>query len=306
MSDYLIGIDGGGSKTAVVLARLDGSPVGRGEGGPSNYHAVGLENAFAALDEAISAAWMQAGIPEQPVSAVVLGMSGVDRPEDSTVFETWTARRFPGVHVKLVNDGQIALAAGTPQGWGVVVVSGTGSIIFGQDEHGRTARAGGWGPLFGDEGSGYRAALEAIQAVARAHDGRGPATSLTQRVLAFFQVTAPPDLIAAVYRPENSRAEIARLSRAVDEEALAGDPVAQRIVQRAAEELAAGVQSVAVQQLHLQTVPIALAGGFLVHGRSLQTAFLDRVKAIGIPLDSVDSVEEPVWGAVRLAMRMLK
>ncbi len=306
MSDYVIGIDGGGSKTAVILAHADGSLVGRGEGGPSNYHTVGQENAFSALDEAISIAWAQAGIAEQPLAAVVLGMSGVDRPEDSAVFESWIAKRFPGARVRLVNDGQIALAAGTPQGWGVVVVAGTGSIIFGQDEHGRTARAGGWGPLFGDEGSGYRAALEAIQAVAKAHDGRGPATSLTQRVLAFFKVAAPPDLIAAVYRPENSRAEVARLSRTVDEEALAGDAVAQAIIQRAADELAAGVQAVAVQHLHLKTVPTALAGGFLVHGRSLQAAFLASAKGLGIVLDPIHPVEEPVWGAVRLAMRMTK
>ncbi|TLN23911.1 N-acetylglucosamine kinase, partial [bacterium] len=203
MSDYLIGIDGGGSKTAVILARRDGTPLGRGEDGPSNYHAVGKENSFTALDQAISQAWAQAGLAEGSLAAVVLGMAGVDRPEDSTVFENWIAARFPGARVKLVNDGQIALAAGTPQGWGVVVVAGTGSIIFGQDEHGRTARAGGWGYLMGDEGSGYIAALAALQAVARAHDGRGPQTSLTRRILDFYRVAAPPDLIAVVHHPRN-------------------------------------------------------------------------------------------------------
>ena len=306
MSDYLLGIDGGGSKTAVILARRDGTPLGRGEGEPSNHHSVGKENAFAALDAAISQAWIAARMREQPVAAAVLGMAGVDRPQDSSVFEHWIAERFPAARVRLVNDGQIALAAGTPQGWGIVVLSGTGSIIFGQDEQGRTARAGGWGYLMGDEGSGYHAALAALQAVARAYDGRGPATTLTQPVTAFFQVESAPDLIAAVHQPNRTRAEIARLSRLVDEQALAGDAVAQRIIQSAAEELAAGVQAVAVQKLHLEALPAVLAGGFLVHGVSLQTALLARVKALGITLDPVQTVEEPVWGAVRLAAKLLE
>lgn len=306
MSDYLLGIDGGGSKTAVMLARRDGTLLGRGQGGPSNYHAVGRENAFQALDAAISQAWSAAGMYEQPVAAVVLGMAGVDRPLDSLVFEHWIADRFPAARVRLVNDGQIALAAGTPQGWGIVVLSGTGSIIFGQDEHGRTARAGGWGYLMGDEGSGYLAALAALQAVAKAFDGRGPATSLTQRVTAFFQVDSPPDLITAVHQPGRTRAEIARLSRLVDEEALAGDAIANRIINQAAGELAAGVRAVAVQKLHLDQLPAVLAGGFLVHGVSLQTALLAQVKALGIALEPVETVEEPLRGAVKLAAKLLE
>lgn len=306
MSGYVIGIDGGGSKTAVILAGRDGSLVGRGEGGPSNYHVVGKERAFAALDESISAAWAQAGLQEQPLAAVVLGMAGVDRPVDRAIFQDWITRRFPQTSVRLVNDGQIALAAGTPDGWGVVVVAGTGSIIFAQDAQGHFTRAGGWGHLMGDEGSGYRAALEALQAVVRQYDGRGPATSLTERLLAFYQVAAPPDLVAVVYHPDSSRAALARLSRLVDEEALAGDAVAQGIIQRAADELAAGVQAVVVQNLHLQTVPAALAGGFLVNGQSLRAALLASVRSLGIKLDPVNTVEEPVWGAVRLAVRMIE
>jgi N-acetylglucosamine kinase-like BadF-type ATPase len=306
MSDYLLGIDGGGSKTAVLIARRDGTPLGRGEGGPSNYHAVGKEKAFEALDAAISQAWVDTGMHEQPVAAAVLGMAGVDRTQDSLVFEHWIAKRFRDAQVRLVNDGQIALAAGTPQGWGIVVLSGTGSIIFGQDEQGQTARAGGWGYLMGDEGSGYQAALAALQAVAKAFDGRGPATSLTQRVTAFFQAGSPPDLIAAVHQPDRTRAEIARLSRLVDEEALAGDAVAQRIINNAVGELAAGVQAVAVQKLHLDTLPAVLAGGFLVHGISLQTALLAQVKGLGITLEPVQTVEEPVRGAVKLAAKLLQ
>jgi len=306
MSDYILGIDGGGSKTAVILARRDGTPLGQGQAGPSNYHAVGEANALQALDRAVSQAWNTAGMTVQPVAAAVLGMAGVDRPQDSLVFEHWIAKRFPDARVRLVNDGQIALAAGTPQGWGIVVLSGTGSIIFGQDESGRTARAGGWGYLMGDEGSGYQAALAALQAVAKAFDGRGPATSLTQRVTAFFKVDSSPDLIAALHQPERTRVEIARLSRLVDEEALAGDAVAQRIINHAAGELATGVQAVAVQKLHLDTLPAVLAGGFLVHGVSLQTALLAQVKALGITLQPVQTVDEPVRGAVKLAAKLLE
>ncbi len=306
MNELVLGIDGGGSKTIALLADASGNIVGRGESGPSNYHAVGQETALAALDQAISAAVTSSGLPEAAVKAACMGMAGVDRPQDFALFAGWADRRFPGVPVKLVNDAQIVLAAGTPQYWGVAVISGTGSIVIGQDRSGNTARSGGWGYLMGDEGSGYQVGLAALQAAAKAADRRGPETSLTGRLLAYFEVESPAQLISAVYRPEINRPFIARLSRLVDEEAQKRDPVSLQIMDQAAVELALAIKAVA-QKLHLQAkIPAALAGGFLVRGKSLQVALIRAVDQLGFTLEPVAAVQEPVHGAVKLALKSLE
>src|SRR5207302_776208 len=97
-------------------------------------------------------------------------------------------------------DAALLLAAGTPEGWGVAVVAGTGSMAFARAADGRTARAGGWGPLLGDEGSGYAIALAGLRAAARSADGRAQVTPLTDRLLAAYGLTRPQELIGAVYR----------------------------------------------------------------------------------------------------------
>ena len=134
------------------------------------------------------------------MAAVGLGLAGVDRPEDRALFEGWAAGRFGGAPVVIANDAELVLAAGTPDGWGIALISGTGSIVFGRSPHGEMARAGGWGHILGDEGSGYAIGVEALRAVMRAFDGRGPATALTDAVLLHWSLKTPPDLVGRVYR----------------------------------------------------------------------------------------------------------
>lgn len=306
MKQYVIGIDGGGTKTAAALANSSGDILGWGESGPSNYHAVGIEAAFAALDRAITVAWQQAGLKPELPAAMGIGLAGVDRPRDRQLIEGWAAERYAGVPLRLVNDAQLVLAAGTADNRGVAVIAGTGSIVIGQDPAGNTARAGGWGYLLGDEGSGYQVGLAALQAAARAWDGRAAQTSLTGRLLEFYGIQTPPELIAAVYRPENSRPEIARLARLVDEEAQNGDPAAREIIAAAGRELVLTVQAV-IAKLHLSApVPAALAGGFLLQSAALQSAFQSSLAQMGVILNPVCAVEKPVLGAVCLALRSLR
>ncbi len=301
--DHLLGIDGGGSKTVALLADVDGRVLGRGTAGCANYQAVGAAAACAALDQAIAAAFAAARLAPEPVRVLVVGLAGVDRADDRTVFEGWAAERRPAAQTLLVNDALIVLAAGTPAGWGLALICGTGSIAYGRSEAGQLARAGGWGYLLGDEGSGYAIGLAGLRAVARASDGRGPQTHLTQLILDHWQLALPYDLVRRVYRETRTHAEIAALAVLVDKAAGAGDLVAKAILADAGRELALAAWSVARRLALPNPAPCALAGGLLVHSARLVEALHGQARQLGLALAPVAQVREPAEGAIRLARR---
>jgi N-acetylmuramic acid 6-phosphate etherase len=304
-SDLLIGIDGGGSKTLALLADAHGAILGRGYGGCANYQSVGFPAAAQALSDAIAAAFADAGVPVQPVAALCMGIAGSDRPEDQVLYMDWAATAWPGVPVSVVNDAQLVLAAGTPEGAGVALIAGTGSIVYGQAPDGRLARAGGWGHVMGDEGSGYAVGQAALQAVMRAFDGRERSTGLTEAVLRYWGLGAPSDLVGQVYRTGMGPAEVASLAPLVHAAAEQGDAVALDILAEAGRELALAVTAV-IEQLRIAgAVACGLAGGLIVNGPLLRVAFLDSSAALGLHLQPITLVTEPAQGAVRLAERML-
>ena len=306
MRELLIGLDGGGSKTLALLADAEGRVIGRGGAGASNYQNIGATAAWVALDTAIAAAFADAGLEQSAVGAVGLGLAGVDRPEDRALFEGWAAGRFGGAPLVIANDAELVLAAGTPAGWGIALISGTGSIVFGRSPHGEMARAGGWGHILGDEGSGYAIGVDALRTIMRAFDGRGAATALTEAVLAHWSLKTPPDLVGRVYRESDSTAEIATLAALVDAAAGNGDAVAADILHAAGRDLAITVEAVARGLALPIPMPCALAGGVIVKGQQVRAAFLAAVDALGLRLGPITPVTEPAQGAVRLAAGLLR
>jgi N-acetylglucosamine kinase-like BadF-type ATPase len=302
--ELYLGIDGGGTHTVALLAtRVSESwtILGRGTAGPSNRQAVGTERALAALDEAVSAAFAAAHMPRCPVASVCLGLAGADRAEDQVVIREWAERVQLAQKVDVTSDAAILLAAGTPEGWGLVLIAGTGSIAFGKSADGRRARAGGWGYLLGDEGSAYALVMSALQAVARAADGRGPVTTLTERFLNRLGLKQPQELIAAVYRGGRDRTEFAALAPLVIE-AAEEDGVAAEIAEEGARELARAGQAVARQLGWNDLVPVAMAGGLLVGSEGYRQRVLRFLNECGVQVGSVVVVEEPAQGAVKLAL----
>jgi N-acetylmuramic acid 6-phosphate etherase len=298
-----LGVDGGGSHTVALLASADGAVLGSGVGGPSNLQAVGPERAFQALEEAVAGAYKAAGLSRTPAAGACLGLAGAGREADRGLVRDWAARTNLAGRVEVTTDVALLLPAGTPAGWGVAVVAGTGSIALGRTADGRTARSGGWGHLLGDEGSGYALALGALQAVARAADGRGPATLLTDHLLRALGLGGPSELVPWLYQGGRERAELAALAPLVLGAAEAGDAVAEGLVEEGAQELAAAAAAVA-RQLGMadQEVPVALAGGALVGSPAYPERFLAALRAEGVHGGPVTSVAEPARGAVRLAV----
>lgn len=315
MTSYLLGLDGGGTKTLALLADENGNLLARGLGGPSNYNAVGFEAACAAIETAIAQALSFASTsaenirlsapPAVPssVASLCLGLAGAGRPNDRARFQAWAAGRFPGAKIQVVSDAEILLAAGAPTGPALALICGTGSIVYGRTQNGELLRAGGWGYLFGDEGSGFALGAAALRAVMRAHDGRGPATLLTSLILQRCGLTDPQNLVQRIYAAETPRAEIASLSDLVEQAASQKDPVALALLNEAARELAEMTQAV-YRKLGNLPVPLALTGGVLLNSAHLAAQFHQACQTLGLCFSTIQSVHEPALGAVLLAKAM--
>jgi N-acetylmuramic acid 6-phosphate etherase len=301
---HVLGVDGGGTHTVALLAAVENGRVrivGRGDAGPSNMKAVGPAAAFAAIDRAVANACARAGLPRAPVGAACLGLAGAGRSDDQATVIAWAARVGLAEKTEAVGDMALPVAV-LPDGWGVGVVAGTGSCVWARSAAGRTVRAGGWGPLLGDEGSAYALALAGLRAVVRAADGRGQRSGLADRLLGRMQLREPSQLVAAVYDGAWDRARLAGLAADVIRAADEGDAVAEGIVSNQVTDLAACVGAVMADVgLPRVGVPIALAGGLLVQAPTYRDRLLKSLGAMGIQPGHVLAVSEPAEGALRLA-----
>lgn len=296
-----MGVDGGGSKTRALLAEREGPVRSRGVGPASNYKVVGLTAAVQAIATAVDDALRGLG-PRGParIAAACFGLSGADRAADLDLITRALRARGLAERVRVVHDAEELLAAGTPDHWGIALISGTGSACLGRAPDGRTARAGGWGYLLGDEGSGYGLALQALQLATQTADGRGAAPAVLEAVLRRWNLTEAEDLLGFVYRPEVTTAVIAELATPILELAGAGERHARRLVDDAAAALARHVVVVA-DRLDLSLPPIALGGGLLVGSATLRES-LGRCLGRQGP---VQVVADPALGALSLARRLL-
>lgn len=257
---FVVGVDGGASKTAAIIMDQTGHILGRGQSGSSNYHNVGLDNAGRNLQAAMNAAAERAGMELTQAAAVTWALAGVGRPADRILFADLAAEMLPGIPVQIEHDTVAALMGGLGSRQGIVLIAGTGMCVYGENRDKR-ARAGGWG-YFLDRGSAHGLAQEALRAVAQAADGRAPTTRLTSRILEALDLSQPEDIVGWVYDPQRELAEIAALAPLVLEEAEAGDLAAINVVAEGAEALAATVAAVA-HRLDFGANPfyLVLAGG---------------------------------------------
>jgi N-acetylglucosamine kinase-like BadF-type ATPase len=309
----LLGIDGGGTSTTAWLADRDGTVLGKGQGGPSNLKAVGPQKAQAGLAAAIGGAFSSARLEQVPVDVACFGLAGFDRPEDKRLLAAWSMRHEWARKLLVENDGALILAAGTPEGWGLGVIAGTGSIAVGRAPDGRTARAGGWGHLIGDEGSAYAVALAGLRWVARHSDGRAMRVShdlLSDRLCDALGIRSSSELVSTIYSGEFDRARIAALAPVVVECAQSDPLISESILMPASRDLAEMVLAVARQLGWPQTVnfpvwPLALAGSFLLSSEAVASELLNTLGAQGLAV-SAKRVAEPVRGALVLARQALE
>jgi N-acetylglucosamine kinase-like BadF-type ATPase len=300
---WLIGIDGGGTKTVACAADLSGRLLARTEKGAANYHIIGLP-AFAALvagiiDDLAGAA----GLDRADLALVSLGLAGADRDRDRR--SLLGALPDLGCPCLVNSDALVALAAGLgDRGEGVVLIAGTGSIAYGRTRGGDIIRAGGWGHLVGDEGSGYDIGRQAIARGLKAAEGRDIPSPLLDRIIARLGVADIAGLIAFVYSPAAAKADIAALAATVADAAEEGDELAAAILADAAVELAGLVCSVIARGFPGPgPVPVATYGGLLLGAPVLR----QRIAALlAGQAELLPPGEEPVMGALKIGYDYLK
>ncbi|HUP25656.1 MAG TPA: BadF/BadG/BcrA/BcrD ATPase family protein [Thermoanaerobaculia bacterium] len=296
----VIGIDAGGTKTLALLADETGAVRARARRGGANLHLQGEEVVEQTLREVLAEL-----APEDGVAALCVGMAGVDRPEERDAVEGMLRRLGVSAPVRVVNDATIALLAGAPEGYGIVVISGTGSISYGVDPAGHTARSGGWGELLGDEGSAVWIGRVALRKSVRGVDGRGPRTSLASKIARALGLEMPAGLLSWV-QDENTtfRERIATLLPMIQEAVEEGDRVAFEVVDEAAEHLTRSARAVANQLELPASFPVVLAGGAFRGCPSLVERFTAKLELPRARVARLD--DEPATGAVRLALALLK
>ncbi len=282
----VLGLDIGGSSTRARLAEA-GRTVAEAAGGSASLTAVGDEAAAAAL------AAVLADLGRPAVAAAVAGAAGCDTPEALGRMRALLTAALPGAAVDAVHDTRLVLAAAGLDA-GIALIAGTGSVAYGVAPDGREARAGGWGHLLGDEGSGYWVVREAVRRVLAEDDRGDPPGTLARRLLAETGVADPPMLITHLHR-HREPARWAALSHA----ALEAEP---GLAAAAAAELAGAAVTVA-GRLRLEG-PVVLAGGLLL-GEPALTAATEAALAAALPGAAVlRAGDDPVAGAVRLAERL--
>ncbi len=254
----VLGIDAGATKTECLLADGKGVVLGKARGPGGNFQLYDEDEVEFVLEDLTTQ--VLAGY-RGPVDTLCVGMAGAGRERDFRAMQR-ILRRIGRARENLVtHDALIALVAGAGEQYGVVLIVGTGATAYGVNRKGVTARAGGWGPLLGDEGSGYWMGLRALRAIVRAHDGRAKPTLLKESVLGRLGIDDTESLVHRIYR-EFARGEIAALAPLVQQAADVGDEAAQAIVDDAIREFMRSVESV-IGQLEIagENFRLVLSGG---------------------------------------------
>ncbi len=301
----VVGVDGGGTKTRVLLADAAGKTLARVEGEGSSLRAGEESSAADTIASLIEAALLKADRVGVRPAVCVIGVAGGGQERAAQALWSSMAQKRVCDDVLVQADATSALDDAFGEGAGVLVVSGTGSSAFARGPNGVIQRCGGWGPMVGDEGSGGWLGRRALSVVAAAADGREPETALLGAILTATECEAPEDLIP--WAAHATPAKFATLVPVVVQVASTGDLRANALVSLCVEELVLHVRTLARNSFgdERAAIPVALAGGLLARGSLIRKRLEQRLKS-AVPGASVRTEEvDAARGAVRRARRML-
>lgn len=294
--DFVCGIDGGGTKTTVLCSTLQNMVIEKRTFGPFNLNSIGEEAFRNILCEIVL--FLQ-GIGN--CRALCIGAAGVNNTRMAEIVtQVFSAA---GIPCKLTGDQNIAHTGALGGKEGIALIAGTGSVCFGKSADGRTAMAGGWGHLLGDEGSGYALGRDALRATARLFDGYGEPTVLKNLIEAEFGLDSPEKIVTYVY--SNDKSAVAAISHIVDEAASENDPVALRIIRDNAAQLVCQVTAVS-DRLDLKSCDVALLGGLLVNPTTLRAQFVRLLHEANPMLKCTEPLHSAAEGAVMEALSLIR
>jgi N-acetylglucosamine kinase-like BadF-type ATPase len=306
---FVIGMDGGATKTAAMLSDLSGNVIAEDTGGPSNPQVVGFEKVGEVIVGLVAELSGRAGCKTNDIVSLIAGLAGAGREGDKEQVKAAIAnearkRKVVMGHVGIETDGRIALEGAFKGKPGIIIIAGTGSFALAKDHKGATHRAGGWGRVLGDEGSGYTIGRDGLNAVTKHLDGRGKPTKLTELIHSRFGLSNHEKIIGAIYR---SNFDVATVAPLVIEAAEAKDAECQRILNKATFELFEHVR-VLVNRIEESKgarakIPVAFIGS-LISNENVYRKILTQKITYSMPQVSVIAPEAPpTYGAVLLSIR---
>ena len=303
---YVVGVDGGATKTVALIGTVDGKIVGRGESGSSNYHNIGPYAAAKSIKRAVSEAKRNASLGRRKPEIAVVALAAINSPSDKLVTNRFVRDAKVARRSIVIHDTLAALHAATQGGPGIIVISGTGCVAAGINRAGKYGRAGGWGYVVDDEGSAYDIGRKALNRAFRAIDGRSPPTRLVSILARRFRVKLLEDIQKRIYSNGMSVEEIAHLSPLVSRAAVR-DTVCREILAGAGIKLGELACAVA-RRLKMTNEPfiVSAVGGNFKSGRYLLQPFEARIRKECPRAQIVTLKAEPAQGALALALLELR
>ncbi len=303
---YILGIDGGGTKTAFELADLFGKPVSTHSGTGISYRQHGYEKVLSTITEGRERCLAAAKASPEDVLAVCVGLPCYgEYPENDKEIVPMIRERLAPARMLVVNDTEVAWAGSLACRPGINVVAGTGSIAFAQNAQNETGRCGGWSSVYGDEGSAYWAGIKTMELFMKEADGRKPkgaCYTVVCEALSLSDDIAFVALMSEQYLPY--RDKVAAMQLLLEKAALAGDEAAKAVYLAAAEELALLVDGLRGRLAFPEGFLVSYSGGMFKAGDLILPAFIKRVQAMGGKV--LPPAHTPVHGAVLLAQNMLE
>ena len=301
---YVVGVDGGATKTLALIGTATGKVLGMGVAGSSNYHNIGELAASKAIKTAVARAAKQTGLAKRKVSTAVVALAAVDSAEDFRVARRFVRRANVAEESIVIHDSVAALYAATQGLPGVIVNSGTGCFAAGINKAGEYVRVGGWGYLIDDKGSAFDIGMKAITMAFRMTDGRTPPTGLTTLLKRRLGVKIFDEILDVIYANKLSVEEIAWVAPLVSK-AASTDKVCRRILNEAGLSLAE-LAITAARRLRMTNSSFRLAtvGGGFKSGRYLLEPFTSAVADVCPRARIISLKDEPAKGAYLIATKL--
>jgi N-acetylglucosamine kinase-like BadF-type ATPase len=304
MKRYVAGLDGGGTKTAVTVADEKGLVVHAFTSGAINYNGqdeVSIRNSLQEVFDTI--AKVCGGL--EHCAQVCIGAAGISNPTVITRLEMNIRECGYQGEIFITGDQETALCGAHDSEYGIILIAGTGSICYGKNESGLSHRAGGYGYLIDDEGSGYSIGRDLLSALVRANDGRLPQTAVTGMVYEQLQMESVQQIISFVYDKRTNKKDIAALAPLLSEACSLGDKVALSIAKKSACSLFEIVVPV-VEKLSLQEGNLAMAGSVLLKNSFVQTTFVEMLKQSYPDMHCMNAKKDASSGAALMALNRFK
>lgn len=304
-SELFLGVDGGGTKTLATLANSKIEILSQGQTGASNPLRVGVEMSVREIGNAVDVACDQIGKSRFDITAAQIALAGVRREDLRLRMRAELQEELGIENLEVLTDAEIALYGATNGAAGLVIIAGTGSVCCGRNARGEFAKAGGWGPLAGDEGGGAGIARRALQQIAKASDGRAAKTKLSDYACQYFRADTPDDLAMAIYAPSMTNDKIAGFARYVIEAARAKDFTAIELLNEAAGELgAAAVAVIKNLKLEKKKFQVAYVGGIFNAGELIFAPLLEKIRTIAPAAFLAPPQFSPATAAAKMAVAL--